>query len=178
MINGAKASMLEGGSRVPLIASLPGVVPAGKVSQDIISFADMLPTFADIGGATLPAGFKYDGRSFAPQLRGEAGTPREWAYVQLGAHWFVREKGFKMNQANELFDMSDAPFVEKPVAATADTEASKAARARLTAVLADLNPAAGKTDGADGKKGGKKGKKGDGKGKGGKKKQAAAASAK
>jgi arylsulfatase A len=178
MINGAKASMLEGGSRVPLIVSLPGVVPAGKVSQDIISFADMLPTFAELGGATLPAGFKYDGRSFAPQLRGEAGTPREWAYVQLGAHWFVREKGFKMNQANELFDMSDAPFVEKPVAATADTEASKAARARLTAVLADLNPAAGKTDGADGKKGGKKGKKGDGKGKGGKKKQAAAASAK
>jgi hypothetical protein len=42
--------------------------------------------------------------------------------------------------------MSDAPFVEKPVSAAADTEASKAARARLTAVLAELNPAAGKTD--------------------------------
>ena len=56
-----------------------------------------------------------------------------------------------MNESNELFDMSDAPFVEKPVATSEDNEASKAARARLTAVLAELNPAAGKTDGSDGK---------------------------
>ena len=174
MINGAKASMLEGGSRVPLIASWPGVTPAGKVSQDIISFADMLPTFAALGGATLPDGFKYDGRSFAPQLRGEAGTPRDWAYVQLGAKWFVRERGFKMNEQAELFDMSDAPFVEKPVLATADTEASKAARARLTAALAELNPTGGKVDGGgNGKK--KEMKKANGKGK--KKKAAAEAAA-
>ena len=39
-------------------------------------------------------------------------------------------------------------FVETPIAASADTDTSKAARARLTAVLAELNPAAGKTDGA------------------------------
>ena len=51
-----------------------------------------------------------------------------------------------MNDAAELFEMSDAPFVEKPVAPDADTEASKAARARLSAILAELNPAGGKTD--------------------------------
>jgi arylsulfatase A len=153
MINGSKGSLLEGGSRVPYIASWPGVTPAGKVSKDIVSFADQLPTFADIGGAKLPDGFKYDGRSLAPQLRGEKGTPREWAYVQLGQRWFVREPGFKMNEKAELFDMSDAPFVEKPVASDADNEPSKAARARLTAVLAELNPAAGIADG--GKGGGK-----------------------
>ena len=153
MINGAKASMWEGGSRVPLIASWPGVTPAGKVSKDIVSFADQLPTFADIGGAKLPEGVKIDGISYAPQLRGEKGKPREWAYVQLGEKWFVREQGWKMNESAELFDMSDAPFVEKPVAANADTEASKAARARLGAVLAELNPAGGKTDGRG--KGGK-----------------------
>ena len=147
MINGKKASMLEGGSRVPYIASWPGVTPAGKVSKDIVSFADQLPTFAELGGAKLPEGVKMDGISLAPQLRGEKGKPREWAYVQLGAKWFVREQGWKMNEGGELFDMSDAPFVEKLVAATTDTEASKAARARLGAVLAELNPAAGKTDG-------------------------------
>ena len=86
-------------------------------------------------------------------MRGEKGAPREWAYVQLGAKWFVREQGCKMNESAELFDMSDAPFVEKPVAPDADTEVSKAARARLTAVLAELNPAGGKTDGAGGKGG-------------------------
>jgi arylsulfatase A len=158
MINGKKASMLEGGSRVPLIASWPGTTPAGKVSKDIVNFSDMLSTFVELGGGQLPKDFKYDSRSIAPQLRGEKGTPREWAYVQLGAKWFVREQGWKMNQANELFDMSDAPFVEKPVAASADTEVSKAARARLTAVLAELNPAGGKTGGAGSSKQ-KKGKK-------------------
>ena len=40
MLNGWKGSMLEGGSRVPFIASWPGVTPAGKVLDDIVSFAD------------------------------------------------------------------------------------------------------------------------------------------
>ena len=146
MINGKKGSMLEGGSRVPLIASWPGVTPAGKVSKDMVSFADPHATFLELAGAKLPEGAKTDSRSFAPQLRREKGTPREWAYVQLNAKWFVREAGFKMNDAAELFEMSDAPFVEKPIAPDADTEASKAARARLSAILAELNPAGGKTD--------------------------------
>ena len=150
MINGWKGSMLEGGSRVPFIASWPGTIPAGQVSPNIISFADPHATFLELADAKPPAGAKFDGRSFAPQLRGQAGTPRPWAYVQLGRNWFVREPGWKMNQAGELFDMSDAPFVEKPVPASADTATSKAARQRLTAVLAELNPAGGKTDAGGG----------------------------
>ncbi len=147
MLNGKKGSMLEGGSRVPFIASWPGMTPAGKVSKDLLSFADPHATFTELAGVKMPEGMKFDGRSFAPQLRGEKGTPRAWAYVQLNAKWYVREPGFKMNEGGELFDMSDAPFVEKPVAADEDTEAGKAARQRLSAVLAGLNPAAGKHDG-------------------------------
>ena len=152
MINGKKGSMLEGGSRVPFIASWPGTTPAGKVCKDLVSFADPHATFVELAGAKLPAGMKFDGHSFAPQLHGQPGQPREWAYVQLGAKWFVRNAGFKLNEQGELFDMSDAPFVEKPVAPEADTEASKAARQKLTAVLAELNPAAGKTDPGGGKR--------------------------
>ena len=159
MINGKKASMLEGGSRVPFIASWPGTTPAGKMCKDLVSFADPHATFVELAGAKLPEGTKFDGRSFLPQLRGEPGQPREWAYVQLGNKWFVRNAGFKMNQAGELFDMSDAPFVEKPIAPAADTDASKAARQRLTAVLAELNPAAGKTDADGGKAAKPKGKR-------------------
>lgn len=154
MINGKKASMLEGGARVPLIASWPGVTPAGKVNKDLINFTDMHATFLELAGAKAPEGFKFDSVSIAPQLHGEKGTPREWVYVQLGARWYVRNQGWKLNEKGELFDMSDAPFVEKPVDAAADTEDSKAARTRLTAVLAELNPAAGKSD-----PGGEKGEK-------------------
>jgi arylsulfatase A len=146
MINGWKGSMLEGGSRVPFIVSWPAVTPAGKVAEDIVSFADPYATFAEIAGVKPPDGFKTDGQSFAPQLRGEAGKPRTWAYVQLDGHWYVREPGFKLNEAGQLFDMSDAPFVEKLVAPESDTENSKAARQRLSAALAELNPAGGKTD--------------------------------
>jgi hypothetical protein len=114
----------------------------------MVSFADQLPTFAELGGAKLPAGVKIDGVSLAPQLRGQPGKPREWAYAQLGQHWFVREPGWKMNETGSLFDMSDAPFVEKPVTPEADTDASKVARTRLAAVLKQLSPGGGKADAA------------------------------
>jgi arylsulfatase A len=146
MINGAKSSMWEGGSRVPFIASWPAVTPAGKVCEDIVSFADPHATFAEIVRVKPPDGFKMDGQSFLPQLRGEAGTPRKYAYVQLGPKWFVREPGYKLNEHGELFDMSDAPFVEKLISVDADTDKSKAARQRLAAVLKELNPLAGKQD--------------------------------
>ena len=78
--------------------------------------------------------------------------------MQLGKQLVRREPGWKLNESGELFDMKDAPFVEKP-ADSAD------ARKRLGAVLTQLNPAGGKTeDIAPGsRKGGKKGRKKKGK---------------
>jgi arylsulfatase A len=146
MIDGRKGSMLEGGSRVPFIASWPGTTPKGLVSKDLVSFADPHATFSELAGAKLPENFTFDGRSFAPQLRGEKGHPREWAFVQLGKRWFVRSEGFKLDENGGLFDMSDAPYSQKLIEPDADSEASKAARSSLAAVLAKLNPAAGKTD--------------------------------
>jgi arylsulfatase A-like enzyme len=144
-INGQKGSMLEGGSRVPLIANWKGTTPAGKVLDDLVDFSDFFATFAELAGAAMPQGVTFDGRSFAPRLRGEKGSPREWVFVQLGPNWYVREQGFKLTQSGELFDMSDAPFVEKPVAADDPDPAAKAARKRLQGVLEELNPAGGKT---------------------------------
>jgi len=144
-INGVKGTMLEGGARVPLIANGKGVGPAGHVVKDLVDFSDVLPTFAEVAGATLPQGRTYDGRSFAPQLRGDKGNPREWVFVQLGRRWYVRDDGWKLNQAGELFDMKDSPFVEQPVPADSTDEAAVAARKRLQAVLDALNPAGGVT---------------------------------
>ena len=69
VINGKKGSMLEGGSRVPLIANWPGVTPAGKVNRDLTDFSDFFATFAELAGAPLPDGVKLDSRSFAPRSR-------------------------------------------------------------------------------------------------------------
>jgi arylsulfatase A len=148
-INGHKGTMMEGGVRVPLIANWKGVAPAGRVLKDLVDFSDLLPTFAEAAGAKLPEGVTIDGRSFAPQLHGQKGNPREWIFVQLGRNWYVRDDGWKLNQGGELFDMKDAPFVEKLIAADSTDEAAVAARKRLQAVLDKLNPAGGKTISAD-----------------------------
>ena len=149
-LSGMKGSMLECGGLVPMIANWPGKVPSGKVSSDLIDSTDLLPTFAEIVGASLPEKTFFDGRSFAPQLRGETGKKRDWVYNQLAAMWYVRDAGWKLNEKGELYDMSGAPFTEKLVAASADTETSKAARMRLAAALAQLNPAGGIPDTGDG----------------------------
>ncbi len=143
-INGQKGTMLEGGSRVPLIASWKGTVPEGKVLGDLVDFTDFFATFVELGGGKMPEGVKFDSRSFAPQLRGEKGTPRDWVFVQLGAKWYACDRGFKLTRSGELFDMSDAPFVEMPVPADSAGADAKAARTRLQAVLDELSPASGK----------------------------------
>jgi arylsulfatase A-like enzyme len=138
--------MKDCGAHVPFIASWKGTGPAGKVLKDLVDFTDLSATFADLAGARRPADVTFDGRSFAPQLRGRPGQPREWIFVQLGAKWYVREMDWKLNNDGELFDMKDAPFEEKLVAADAQDAAAAAARKRLQAVLDKLNPAGGKTD--------------------------------
>lgn len=144
-VHGHKGELLEGGSRVPFIGNWKGTLPPGVVKRDLIDFSDLLPTFAELAGAELPTGVKFDGRSFAPQLRGEAGNPRESIFVQLGAGWYVRDDGWKLNQKGELFSMKDSPFVEALVPADTSDAAAQAARKRLQAVVAELNPAGGKT---------------------------------
>jgi arylsulfatase A len=145
-IHGRKGQLLEGGSRVPLIANWPGVTPQGKVLKDLVDFSDMHPTFAEIAGAKMPTALTFDGQSFAPQLRGEAGKPREWVYVQLGDKWYVRSAEWKLTQSGDLFEMKDAPFVEKPVSADTKDAGARAGRDKLQKVLDTLKPAAGKAE--------------------------------
>jgi arylsulfatase A-like enzyme len=145
-LSGHKAQMLEGGSRVPLITNWPGVTPPGRVLKDLIDFSDMYPTFAAIAGAKMPKDLPFDGQSYAPQLRGQTGKPREWVYVQMGDKWYVRSPGWKLTHSGDLFDMKDAPFVEKPVAADSTDADARAAREKLQKVLDALNPAGGKVN--------------------------------
>ena len=142
--------MLEGGSLVPCIASWPGTIPADKVSQNLTDFSDFFPTITELAGGKLPEGVTIDGRSFAPILKGEAGNPRESIFVQLGRNWYVRESAWKLTHADELFDMSDAPFVEKAVAADSTDPEAIAARKRLQGVLTQLNVSGGKISHGDG----------------------------
>ena len=143
-ISGQKATMLEGGSRVPLAAYWPGHTPAGKVNNDLTDFSDFFATVAEVGGAELPEGVKIDGQSFAPQIKGEKGRPREWVYVELNGKSYVRDKRYKLTAGGDLFDLCEAPFKEIPVGTDATESGADAARKALQSVLDDHKALPGK----------------------------------
>jgi len=143
-ISGKKATMLEGGSRVPLAVSWPGHTPAGKTNNDLTDFSDFFATIAELSGAELPKGVKLDSHSFAPQIEGKKGSPREWVYVELNGKSYVRDKKFKLTAGGEMFDLSDAPFKEIPVAKDTKDSTAVAARKALQLVLDDHKALPGK----------------------------------
>ena len=145
-LEGEKGSMKEGGGLVPFFATWPGVSPVGKVNPNVADASDLLPTFAEVAGAPLPAGRVIDGRSLVSQFKGDTKSPRAWAYCQLSNNYYVREAGWKLDQSGTLYDMKDAPFKEVAVAADTKDEAAIAARQRLAAALTGLDPASGAKD--------------------------------
>jgi len=149
-LNGAKGSMLEGGSLEPLIVNWPGVAPEGKVSDDLVDSSDFLPTFAELAGAPLPQNTIIDGHSFAKPILGEKGQPRDSIFIQLAGMWYVRDQGWKLNEKGELYDMSNAPFEEILVPDDTTDPSAVSARLRLQAALDQLNPAGGILDTGDG----------------------------
>ena len=149
-LDGAKGSMLEGGSREPLIVRWPGVTAPGKTTDDLVDSTDFMPTLAELAGAALPTKNVLDGRSFVPQLRGEKGNPRDHVFLQLARMWYVRDAGWKLTQDGELFNMRHAPYEQELVPADTKDPVALAERARLQAALDQLNPAGGHLDNGDG----------------------------
>ena len=67
---GMKADAWEGGHRVPFIVRWPGHIPEGTTSEQLISFTDMLPTLADVGGQALRSD-SADGHNVRPVFTAE-----------------------------------------------------------------------------------------------------------
>jgi arylsulfatase A len=78
-LRGRKGSMFEGGFRVCSLAWAPGVIPAGSECSEITTSMDLLPTFANLSGATVPADRIIDGKNITPLLEGQpnAKTPHD-----------------------------------------------------------------------------------------------------
>ncbi|MFM7834919.1 MAG: sulfatase-like hydrolase/transferase, partial [Planctomycetaceae bacterium] len=82
---GVKRDNWEGGHRVPLLIRWPGVVPAGGVTDQLVSLTDVLATVAEIVGAPVPAELSGDSFSMLPVLRGEApAAVRPYLGTRLG----------------------------------------------------------------------------------------------
>ncbi len=154
-IRGDKGAPTDAGTHVPLVVSAPGNIQGGRVLDDLIDFADFLPTLAEAAGIQLPPGEEIDGRGFWDRLRGGPGNPREWLYTYYFprpyaeqfttpyAHpevLYVRDKRYKLYGNGQLFDLQADPAESRPL--PTGHAASRSARARLGAALRSM-PARG-----------------------------------
>jgi len=81
----AKATAFDGGTRSACTISLPGVVPAGATSGQAFCSVDILPTFAGLVGAELPAN-PIDGKDVLDLLACKPGctNPHDYYPVSTG----------------------------------------------------------------------------------------------
>lgn len=102
-LRGYKGSVYEGGIRVPMIARLPGKIPAGKVNETPGYFADWFPTLCDAAQIKAPAGL--DGQSLWPALvsgeKQERQRPMLWVFPEYSGQVAVNLDGrFKVVRQN------------------------------------------------------------------------------
>jgi arylsulfatase len=77
----AKGYVHEGGIRVPLIASWPGHIEPGSVTDRLTAFYDYLPTLGEVAGVPVPG--PTDGISFLPTLKGRNGPVHDFLYWEF-----------------------------------------------------------------------------------------------
>jgi arylsulfatase A-like enzyme len=157
--SGGKASKFEGGVCEPFIVNGPGLVPAGVETQALVDFSDLLPTFAELGGAALPDAV-LDGKSCAPLILGQADdSPRTWIMAMghgaavldaqgvRGKYDYtdrvVRDRRFKVwvntdKQIEAIYDLQGDPLEQNNLLGSDDRQIT-AALARLQTVV-DCTP--------------------------------------
>ncbi|HYE19834.1 MAG TPA: sulfatase-like hydrolase/transferase [Tepidisphaeraceae bacterium] len=137
LVVGGKGTTTDAGTHVPLIVNWPAGMTTPRVCSDLVDSTDFLPTICAAAGVAVPAELKIDGRSFLPQLRGEAGDPRTYAYI-----WYSRNGGaanarecafdrrYKLYRTGEFYDRSaDADEQRQLKAETLDPGAAAARKA-------------------------------------------------
>lgn len=124
-LRGVKRDLYEGGIRVPFIASWPGTIDRGAVSDHVSAFWDVLPTLSDLSGFEFQSG---DGISFLPELLGEKQPEHSflyWEFHEMGGKQAILWNQWKALRLNvgkdpygplELYYLPDDPTEEHNVA--------------------------------------------------------------
>ena len=146
-ICGGKGKTNDRGTHVPLICRMPGTIPAGGVNKDMVESTDFLPTIMEAAGVEFPDGYVVDGRSFYPQLTGDAGSPREWMFFHFEPMSarnaarrirFVRDNHWKLYETGELYDLRIDLDEELPIYEALETDEQSNARATLQPIFEEM----------------------------------------
>lgn len=105
-----KLTTFEGGVREPFIARWPGKVPAGRVSDELITGLDLLPTIAKLIGSELPKA-KIDGVDLSPLLLGKPGAKGRESLVYFSGSELhaVRSGRWKLHFPHEYLTVNGPP---------------------------------------------------------------------
>ncbi|MAC70824.1 MAG: arylsulfatase [Gammaproteobacteria bacterium] len=76
-----KGSSWEGGQRVPFIASWPGTIPPGTVSDEPAMNIDLMPTLLELAGGQRPNDRTIDGKNMMPLLTGTESTHHQALFL-------------------------------------------------------------------------------------------------
>lgn len=147
-VKGGKNTTRQTGIRVPLIAYWPGTIEAGTCG-DLVEASDFFPTLAELADHTLPEHWPTDGVSFAPQLMGKQGNPREWAYFwydprpgwdkqNFKRHVFALDHRYKLFRDGRFLDIAGEGVREERLDNDALTAEAQAAREKLMTAIATM----------------------------------------
>ncbi|QGJ70367.1 Arylsulphatase A [Planctomycetales bacterium 10988] len=122
-VPGGKGLSIDRGTHVPLIVSCPTKIPARQVSKDLIDFTDHFVTFMELAGIPQDSIPTRDGQSYAPQLAGKAGTPREWLFCYYEPKWgkfrrrdvSARDHHFKLYEDGRFYRLTEDPDEKNPI---------------------------------------------------------------
>lgn len=87
-MKGIKASVDEGGVRVPLFIRYPEKLPKDSVVTQNAAHIDLLPTLVELAGLSVPDTLALDGKSLLPLLQGKS---TEWPDRNLFTHYSGKE---------------------------------------------------------------------------------------
>ena len=122
-LRSGKVSTFEGGVRVPTIVWAPGRVPEGTTCDELASTLDVLPTFAALANADVPADRVIDGEDITHLLHGdfEKADSNKAFYFYLRVHLqAVRQGQWKLHLPREKEPVGAAPFSRNNHIAPAD----------------------------------------------------------
>ncbi len=71
----------DSGVRTPFFVTMPGTVQAGKISNELVDFSDLLPTFCELAKIDTSENKNLDGVSLLPTLIGKGERKKPWSYL-------------------------------------------------------------------------------------------------
>ncbi|HEV7892575.1 MAG TPA: sulfatase-like hydrolase/transferase [Pyrinomonadaceae bacterium] len=106
---GKKLDLYEGGIRVPAFARWPGVVPAGRTTEQVAVTMDWTATILAAAGARANPDYPLDGEDLLPFMRGEREAFERTLFWRNGAQAAVRAGRWKYlkvdDKTERLFDL-------------------------------------------------------------------------